>query len=128
MSDNPADEITDRLIAGSRAGFDGIAEELSRRIKAMVNIPDGGTPSRPIHSKPGEPPRRESGNYRDSWQHATEVRGDTVRAVTGTPMELGLWLEKGTGRMAPRPHASKLAQEFGGEVVTRVREALAGAF
>lgn len=127
MNDNPADAITDRLIAGARDGFDSIARELQTRIKAMVNIPDGGTPSRPIHSKPGEPPRRETGVYRNSWGAAVEVEGDSIKAITGTPMELGLWLEFGTGRMEPRPHASKLAAEFGGEVVSRVREALAGA-
>ena len=124
MADNPADAITDKLISDMRAGMDRIGAELVARMREMVNIPDGGTPSRPIHSKPGEPPRRELGTYRDSWSHVTESTPDGVRTEAGTPMERGIWLEKGTGRMAPRPHASKLAKEFGGVVVERVREVI----
>lgn len=127
MNGNPADDITDRLIDRARDGMDGIGTELVTRMQEMLNVPDGGTPSKPIHSKPGEAPHYESRDYQQSWTHATEVRGDTVRTEAGTPRMLGVWLEKGTGKMAPRPHASTLAREFGGEVVTRVGDVLAAA-
>jgi hypothetical protein len=128
VNGNPADDITDRLIERARDGMDGIGAELVARMREMLNVPDGGTPSRPVHSKPGEPPHYESRSYQQSWAHHTEVRGDTVRTAAGTPMMLGVWLEKGTGKMEPRPHASTLAEQFGGEVVTRIRDVFADAF
>lgn len=50
-------------------------------------------------SRPGEPPRTDTGSLRKSVFLA--VRHD--RAYVGTPLRYGLYLEVGTVRMAPRP-------------------------
>jgi hypothetical protein len=124
---HPADDITDRLVERARDGMEKVAQELEQRWRQMVSVPVEGVGRSAIRSKPGEPPRRDTGEYQDSIDHRTSVEGDKVIAVAGTSMERGVWLEKGTGRMRPRPHASKLAEEFGGEIVERVAEAIGDA-
>lgn len=52
------------------------------------------------HSRPGNPPFKQTGQYRRSI--AYEVIGLIGRV--GTNMPLGKWLELGTRKMAPRPH------------------------
>jgi hypothetical protein len=127
VADNPADAITDNLITRSRDGFNGLAAELEQRWREMVSVPVQGHGRSAIRSRPGEPPRLEFGDYQDSVSHTSSVEGDIIHATAGTNMTRGIWLEKGTSRMKPRPHASKLAEEFGGEVVTRVAEVFADA-
>ena len=59
-------------------------------------------------SSPGQSPAVDSGDYRRAWQ-ARPVRADgRVGIVEPTGLgQLGGWLEGGTPRMAPRPHAFK---------------------
>jgi hypothetical protein len=52
------------------------------------------------HSRPGNPPYKQTGQYRRS------IAYEVVNLVgrVGTNMPLGKWLELGTRHMAPRPH------------------------
>ena len=121
---HPADDIADSLVRKARDGMGKVAQELADRWRKLIAVPVEGKGRTAIRSKPGEPPRRETGEYQDSIESRVEIEGDKVTAVAGTTMERGVWLEKGTGRMKPRPHASKVADEFGGEVVDRVAEVI----
>lgn len=123
----PADSIIDALVTGCRPGFDAIGADLEKRLRDKLRVPVVRQGSRVIRSKPGEPPRKDKGNYQSSMDRVTVVSGDRIRAVAGTNMVRGVWLENGTGRMAPRPHASVVIQEFKSEVLDRVRAALADA-
>lgn len=52
------------------------------------------------HSRPGNPPYKQTGNLRRSitWEIVN------MRGRVGTNVWYGRWLELGTGRMAPRPY------------------------
>lgn len=124
---HPADDITDHLVERARDGMEKVAQELEQRWRQMVSVPVEGVGRSAIRSRPGEPPRRDTGDYQDSIEHRVTVEGDKVSAIAGTTMERAVWLENGTDRMKPRPNASKLADEFAGEVVERVAEVIGEA-
>lgn len=54
-----------------------------------------------LRSKPGEPPRRQTGKLRRSVQVQVE-RAKGV-ALVGSTDPVGKWMEKGTARVAARP-------------------------
>ena len=64
-------------------------------------------------SKPGEPPRVQTGRLRGSI--AWEVR-PTFEARVGTNVKYGLWLQTGTKRMAARPYLDRGLREKLGDV------------
>jgi hypothetical protein len=51
-------------------------------------------------SRPGEPPAAPTGDTRGSY--STELVSNT-EARLGSPLDVALWLERGTPRMLPRP-------------------------
>ena len=61
-----------------------------------------GSNSPPLHSRPGDPPYKITGDLAASFFAFT----DTVALIAqvGTPLEYGRYLEMGTLMMAPRPH------------------------
>lgn len=62
-------------------------------------------------SAPGEAPAPISGQLRQSIKSYPEAFGDSFRAIVGTPLEYGAFLQFGTNRMKPRPWISLLANE-----------------
>jgi len=54
-------------------------------------------------SAPGEPPAVQTGQLRNSVTAVVETEGKSVKGIVGTELMKGLWLEKGTRNMAPRP-------------------------
>jgi hypothetical protein len=65
-------------------------------------------------SAPGQAPAVDTGAYRASWTFALQGP-DTVAMYPGPsphPTHLGTWLEFGTSRMAPRPHARVAAAQI----------------
>jgi hypothetical protein len=54
-------------------------------------------------SAPGEPPAVQTGQLRNSVTAIVEKEGKSVKGFVGTELMKGLWLEKGTSKMAPRP-------------------------
>lgn len=55
-------------------------------------------------SAPGEPPAPDTGSYRASWD-AAKTRPDGLAWIVFTRDKRGPWLEYGTTKIAPRPHA-----------------------
>ena len=54
-------------------------------------------------SAPGEPPAVQTGQLRNSIRDNVYSEGKSVKGEVGTELMKGLWLEKGTSKMAPRP-------------------------
>lgn len=68
-------------------------------------------------SAPGEPPAVRTGTFRNSWQPTSHVEAERyVSKIESDVMtengkhNLGEILEKGTSRMAPRPHHDRILQ------------------
>ena len=55
-------------------------------------------------SAPGEPPAPDTGSYRASWD-VQKITPDGLSWIVFTPDKRGPWLEYGTTKIAPRPHA-----------------------
>lgn len=111
-SSNPADAITDALTEDFRVAMDAIGQHLEDRFRDLVSVPVEYEGKRVIRSKPGEPPRTETGKYHGSFRHVTSVDGDRVRTVAGTSDVRGAYFTAGTSRMKPRPHAERVREEF----------------
>lgn len=73
-------------------------------------------------SSPGEPPAVRTGTFRESWQTKNESTGSgdslSVKAMIESNARtdngkyvLGVILEDGTGKMAPRPYKEKIQQK-----------------
>lgn len=88
---------------------DRYAESLLGQVRDLIDVAVTYSGRKAIRSKPGEPPRREFGNYQRSWQSRSSREGDRISASVGTTSNIGPFLEFGTGRMAARPHASRAA-------------------
>lgn len=54
-------------------------------------------------SAPGEAPAVQTGQLRNSIRDNVYSEGKSVKGEVGTELLKGLWLEKGTSKMAPRP-------------------------
>jgi hypothetical protein len=61
-------------------------------------------------SKPGDPPAPDTGQYRASWH--PKLDGDGLGGDILTNDKRASWLEHGTARMAPRPHAGPVAERL----------------
>jgi hypothetical protein len=121
---NPADRIVDDLIRRSRDKFDALGGEIVRDMREMIGVPVSGSGRNVVRSKPGEPPRKETGALQGSWRHHTVTEGDTVRTVAGTPSMIGVYLQKGTATIRPRPHASTLFRRVVGRASAFARTLL----
>lgn len=58
-------------------------------------------------SKPGESPASRLGILRTSYAWLINNKGIKARGYVGSPLLYALWLEKGTKKMAKRPHLRK---------------------
>ena len=91
------------------------ATEVVRRAKELLSVPGTAVRSRTtrhgrkgsritgaVRSRPGEPPRKQTGQLRASVTHAVDPDKLTVRI--GSPLKYGMYLELGTKRgLLPRP-------------------------
>ena len=69
-------------------------------------------------SAPGGVPGIRTGNFRRSWNPSAVMSGDVAISRLETELtvgkkgwNLGMLLEEGTSKMAPRPHQEKILQE-----------------
>ena len=87
------------LKAAAMIWHGGILEELTgEREGRTYRIP--GTEKTYQASKPGEPPASRVGDLRRKYTFRTKGHA----AEVGNPLEYAYYLEKGTRKMAPRPH------------------------
>ena len=83
-----------------------------------------GTKRHYTASAPGEPPAVRTGAFRLSWQPSAHVvfgsyisRIESSQRTDNGQHTLGEILEKGTGRMAPRPHHDRILEKAEPNVV-----------
>jgi hypothetical protein len=96
-------------------------------IVELVSVPVQYAGSEVIRSRPGEPPRRETGIYRDSIRHEVidgEAGPDSATLHLFTNSVIGTYLEYGTSAMKPRPHFGPTFEAWRDEVVRRVGDAV----
>ena len=79
---------TIRTLSGNRSG-------------RVYRVP--GTQVTYVASAPGEPPAVQTGQLRNSVKGRVYTEGASVKGEVGTELMKGLYLEKGTINMAPRP-------------------------
>lgn len=77
-----------------------------------------------VRSKPGEPPRRETGDLYESIQEETETDYGSVSLEISTDIEYAPYLEDGTEKMAPRPHRTRTFEKWVDEVIDATLEAV----
>jgi len=80
----------------------------------------------PTHtaSKPGQPPALDTGTLRRSITRDIRSERGGYAGYTGTPLKYGLWLERGTSRMQPRPWLKPTFTEQQDEVARIMSRAL----
>lgn len=94
-----------------------VADDLRKTISKPVGFRIGKRGgSVPIRSRPGEPPRREFGNYIASIDQTTAKGVDRVMTTIFTDNPIGGFLERGTSRMVQRPHFKPIFDEYAGGV------------
>jgi hypothetical protein len=99
----------------------GITADVKERIGVPVEYAGGHV----IRSKPGEPPRTEFGDYINSWTYTVVRNGDVITGTSGSTLPgRGVWLEKGTGRIRPRPHVEPAYQQARAEAGPQIKQNL----
>lgn len=88
----------------------GLARNLKDAIEAVqagivADISTDGAGSPPAHSRPGDPPFRQSGELVKSF--STMVDPAALIAQVGSDAPYSLMLEQGTPRMLPRPYIAR---------------------
>src|SRR3712207_4912965 len=85
---------------------EGVRAEVVKSIRKSVFESRAGSNGRRffrlVRSRPGEPPRAETGTLMKSIFY--HVDPDENRAIVGTTLDYGAWLEVGTKRIKPRPY------------------------
>ena len=107
--------LTDELMEDihRRAGHAAavIADELRDRVREAVSVDVEYYGGIVIRSRPGEPPRRETGDYSNSILSASGEDGDEIWGSAYTDHWKG-HLEDGFQNIAPRPHWSFVYAEY----------------
>lgn len=92
----------------AKKGIQKLSENLSRAVKKFVfeagplQQVSGRHKVRRIHSKPGQPPFRQTGTLVSSYGHEFHEGG--LLGICGSNQKTARWLELGTSKMQPRPH------------------------
>lgn len=81
--------VVEDMLTGTRSGREYRIPGSSRTYRA---------------SRPGEAPATVTGRLRSSYQFRVREEGGKKVGEVGSPLDYALYLEKGTKRMAPRPH------------------------
>jgi HK97 gp10 family phage protein len=111
------DRLADQVELAVQAAVAEGADDLRREARALLNVPGAGAPS-----SPGEPPRRQTGELRDSLR--VEIAPDRLSATVGTDLDYGAHLEFGTQDMAPRPWLQPAAQNAAPRIKARIEDAV----
>lgn len=105
-------------VAGTGSRIARVTDKKGRKRKVKVTV-YGANPSRP-----GDPPHKQTGRLRGSVTYT--VFGDSTRALVGTNVKYGRWLELGTARMPARPWIRRALQERKGVVQSILTKPMTG--
>lgn len=101
---NPFDDILDDLLAADREVGDEMVARVQDRLSIDVEFVGGEV----IRSKPGEHPRRETGNLYGSFTTRTVQEGDTFRTIVDTDVFYAVNLQE----LMDRPIVTGLMEEY----------------
>lgn len=108
------DPIVKQFRAANRRALFRLGKEAQTELRKMVGIRVGRTHYGVIRSNPGEPPRRETGEYQQSLKYRVLPGAETVDDLSIYSSDIrSLWFEGGTKHMAKRPHFAVLIRRFG---------------
>jgi hypothetical protein len=108
-----ADTLIDDLRERAGTAFDEFGREVLDALRESVSVPVQYAGSRVIRSAPGEPPRRETGDYRAGLGTELTFLPAGVSTSIFTDAPLGPWLENGTSRgLAARPHFAPIFDRY----------------
>lgn len=107
-----ADTLINDLRQRAGPAFDEFGREVLDALRTSVSVPVGYAGSRVIRSRPGEPPRRETGDYRAGLGTELTYLPAGVSTSIFTDDQLGPWLENGTSRMEARPHFEPIFDRY----------------
>jgi hypothetical protein len=108
------DPIVKKTRAAARAALERVGREAVAELVRMVSVPVVRGRYRIIRSLPGEPPRKEFGTYVTTIKHKRMPGGHSVEELSIYSNDpRALWFEKGTSRMAKRPHFAVIQKKFG---------------
>ena len=86
-------------------------KEMAEEIREDISVPGNAR----VRSKPGEPPRRQTGNLRSRVQYKVaegEAAADVYVLTVMDDAAYAGFLEHGTSRMAPRPFFSPIESKW----------------
>lgn len=121
-------QFAQQMRAEMRRRTSAASIRLANRIRAEISQPGtlrystGKSKQRTVynftHSRPGNPPYKQTGQLRRSiaWELVTVGLGATVVGRVGTNLKYGRYLELGTGRMARRPYIVGTLRKHEGEI------------
>lgn len=96
--------------------------DLRDSISIQVEVSRGPRGGRVLaRSRPGEPPRRETGGYLESIHDAVEQDGDRITGRIYTDSEIGGYLEHGTDKMEARPHFAPCYERWREKASARIK-------
>lgn len=124
--DQVADGLTDYLGERLFPAMDACGKEWAEGLRRDISVPVGRSGSRIIRSLPGEPPRREFGDYYDSITHVTRRESSTliITEIGSILPNRGVWLEGGTSRIRPRPAFGPLHDRIESEAPNKIASKL----
>lgn len=103
----------DRIGHGATDVLNATAGEAARNMRQLISVQVGGTPSKPVRSKPGEPPRRETGRLQSLVDYTVDQNPRDVYAFTlSDDAPYASYLENGTPTMAKRPYFAVIQQKW----------------
>jgi hypothetical protein len=106
MSDPTIDRIMSGLTAQVKATMDAALRDTADDMRRIISVPVVRSGGKVIRSKPGEPPRKDTGKLLASVQSVVEsLEKDKVRGSVSTNVFYDVFLTNGTSKMAPRPYA-----------------------
>jgi hypothetical protein len=110
------DQALDQIHIECLEGLAEAAIVVRRRAVQLISIPGTGREGTTAgHSKPGEPPRKQTGNLRNHTDY--EVDSQSSEARIGTNVPYGRYLELGTKRgILPRPWLRRALVESQAEI------------
>lgn len=113
MSHPEIERVMSKLAGQVKHVVDDAATDAAKDMKALISVPVVRQGKRVIRSRPGQPPRKDSGRlHRTVKAVAAKVAKDMVRAAVETNTPYDRMLEKGTSKMAPRPFAGPIEAKW----------------
>jgi hypothetical protein len=103
-----------KILRGKRSGNRYMVPATDKKSLKGTSPGEGKKPKKPkfyTASAPGEAPAVRLGDLRTSYRYVVKKRGMAAEGYVGTPLKYGYWLEKGTARMAKRPHLQRAFEE-----------------